>query len=223
MTDDPEDELDPIEALLPWYAVGRLDPPNVKRVEDALSRRSDLRASLELIHEDRDETIALNERLGSPSGAALARVLATARAEPRKPSLLARLSSLAGLSAGRSPSRLAWAGAAAAVVILLQGATILTLLHETKGSGDGYQTASESAPPVEGANVLVMFAPDARLDQVGAWLHEHHAAIVDGPRAGGMYRLRVGDKVPTSEEMAALVAELGQAPIVRMALPANGK
>ena len=221
MTTDPEDEMDEIEALLPWYAAGTLDARNSKRVDDALARRPDLGISLALIHEDRDETIALNERLGAPSGAAWARVLATAKAEPRKPSLFARLASFAGLGASGNPTRLAWAGAAAAVVILLQAATIVALLPGVKGPG--YQTASESAKAVEGANVYVAFAPDVRLDQVGAWLKQHDASIVDGPRGGGMYRLRVGVKVPTAEEMAALLAELGKAPFVLMVLPAGSK
>jgi hypothetical protein len=36
-----------------------------------------------------------------------------------------------------------------------------------------------------------------------------------------MYRLRVGDKALGRDEMAALLAELAKAPIVRMVLPAN--
>jgi hypothetical protein len=211
MTPDPEDEMDEIEALLPWYAAGTLDARDAKRVDDALADRPELGASLALIHEDRDETIALNERLGAPSGAVWARVLATAEAEPRKTSPFARLASLLGLGAGANPSRLAWAAAAAAVVILLQAAAIVALLPDTRGSS--YRTASEAAPPVD-------FAPDARLEEVGAWLKEHDASIVDGPR-GGMYRLRVGDQVLKPDEMAALLAELAKAPIVRMVLPAN--
>ena len=218
MTPDPEDEIDEIEALLPWYAAGTLDAQDAKRVDEALADRPELGASLALIHEDRDETIALNERLGAPSGAAWARVLATAKAEPRKTSPFARLASLLGLGATGNPTRLAWAAAAAAVVILLQAAAIVALLPDMRGSS--YRTASEAAPPVEGANVLVAFAPDARLEEVGAWLKEHDASIVDGPR-GGMYRLRVGDTVPSRDEMTALLAELGKAPIVRMVLPAN--
>jgi hypothetical protein len=218
MTPDPEDEMDEIEALLPWYAAGTLDARDAKRVDEALANRPELGASLALIHEDRDETIALNERLGAPSGAAWARVLATAEAEPRKPSPFARLASLLGLRAEANPTRLAWAAAAAAVVILLQAAAIVALLPDTRGSS--YRTASETASPALGANVIVSFAPDARLEEVGAWLKEHDAAIVDGPR-GGMYRLRVGDKIPSPDERAALLAELAKTPIVRMILPAD--
>src|SRR5271163_4098717 len=143
MTPDPNDE---IEALLPWHVAGTLDARDAKRVDEALAGRPDLSASLALIHEDRDETIALNERLGAPSGAVWARVMATAKAEPRKPRLSARLASLLGLGAGGNPARLAWAAAAAAVVILLQGAAIVSLLPDTRGSS--FRTASEAAPTV---------------------------------------------------------------------------
>ncbi|MGO4870463.1 MAG: hypothetical protein ACLPGW_07595 [Roseiarcus sp.] len=220
MTTDRQEETDAIEALLPWYAAGTLDPEDVKRVEAALARRPDLRASLETAREDRDETIALNEALGAPGPAAWARVLAVAQAEPRKPSLKARLAALVGLGAEPNRARLAWAGAAAAIVIVLQGATILSLLPVAKGPG--YQTASETTAAAGGANVLVAFAPDARLDQVGAWLQQHHATIVEGPR-GGLYRVRVGDKSLTKDQMSALVAELAASPLVRTALPAAGE
>ena len=70
--------------------------------------------------------------------------------------------------------------------------------------------------------MLVAFAPEARLDQVGQWLQERHATIVDGPR-GGFYRLRVGDKPLSKAEMSALVAGLGTSPLVRAVLPANAR
>jgi len=222
MTTHRSDQIYAIEDLLPWYAAGTLDPLDAKRVEEELARRPELRASLDLVREDRDETIVLNESLGAPSPAAWTRVLAAARAEPRKPTLKARLmslTSLVGLGAEPQPRRLAWVGVAAAIVIALQAATILSLLP---ARGPGFQTASEASAPAGGASVLVSFAPDARLDQVGAWLQQHHASIVEGPRAG-MYRLRVGDKSLTGDETAALVAELSASPLVRMALPAAGE
>ena len=218
MTSDRKEETEAIEELLPWYAAGTLDPANVRRVEEALARRPDLQASLSVVREDRDETIALNESLGAPSGRSWLKVLATVEAEPRKPSLRARLAALVGLGAQPLPARLAWAGAAAAIVILLESATILSLLPAA--GGPGYRTASESPASAAGAQVLVAFAPDARLDEVGAWLQERHATIVEGPR-GGFYRLRIGDKSLTKEQMSALVGELGASPFVRAVLPAN--
>ncbi len=219
MTTDRGEDVDAIEALLPWYAAGTLDAQSAKRVEEALARRPDLQASLDLVGQDRDETIGLNESLGAPSPTAWARVLAAAQAEPRRSGLMARLAGLVGLGAEPKPTRLAWAGAAAALVIVLQAAAILALLPAAKEPG--YRTASEVAAAVGGANVFVSFAPEARLDQVGAWLQEHHATIVEGPR-GGLYRVRVSDKSLTKDQISALIAELGATPLVRMVLPAAG-
>ena len=216
-------EIDAIEELLPWYAAGTLDPVEAKRVEEELARRPELRASLDLVREDRDETIALNEALGAPSPAAWARVLAAAQAEPRKPTLKARLASLAGLlglGAEPQPRRLAWAGAAAAIVIALQAATILSLLPAPGGPAIRPRRRRARRP---GARACSFHSRPTRGSiRSGLWLQQHHASIVEGPRAG-MYRLRVGDKSLTKDQMSALVAELSASPLVRMALPATGE
>jgi len=216
------DEIDAIEELLPWYAAGRLGPADARRVEEALARVPELRASLRLVQEDRDETIALNEGLGAPGGGgAWARVLAVTEAEPRKPTFGSRVSSLAGLvGLGAQPNRtrLAWVAAAAALM-LLEGAAIISLLPP---AGEApFRTAGASASG-QGAEVLVAFAPDARLDQVSAWLNAHHASIVEGPR-GGLYRVRFGDKPMNPDETAALMREIRAVPIVTMVLPAKGQ
>ena len=218
------DEIDEIEALLPWYVAGRLSVADIQRVEAALAQRTQLRASLQAIREDRDETILLNESLGAPKGDPLARVLDVVRAEPRRPTLAARLSALAAwIGFGPEPNRarlaFAFAGAAAAVVIMLQAAAIVALLPSQNA---GYQTASAPAPASAGTELLIAFAPDARLDQVGAFLLEHRAVIVDGPR-GGLYRVRIGDKALSKDETAALIKDLGTSPLIRMALPAGGR
>ncbi len=217
MIDEPEDEMDPIEALLPWYAAGTLDAFGAKSVDEALVTRPDLRASLALTREDRAETIALNESLGAPGPAALARVLGAAKAEPRKPSLLARLAAFAGHGADAKPARLAWGAAAAAVVIVLQAVAIVALLPAARTNSE----VATGPRDVAGAYVLVTFAPDARLDQVDAFLAEHRAQIVDGPVSGGMYKLRVGDKTPSPDELSAVVDELGKSPLATMVLPSR--
>lgn len=212
--------IDEIEALLPWYAAGALDKADAARVEAALERRPELRASLDLVREDRDETILLNESLGAPRGEAWAKVMAAMQAEPRAPSLASRFAFLAdwiGLGPRPNRARLALAGVAAALVIAVQSATIVSM--QTASRGPGYQSAT--APAAPGAEVLVAFAPDLRLDQLGAWLQARHATIVEGPR-GGFYRLRVGDKKLDAEAMAKLVKELGADPEVKMALPGGG-
>jgi anti-sigma factor RsiW len=218
MTTDPKMDVEAIEALLPWYAAGTLDPDDVRRVEEALARQPELQASLRVIREDRDETIALNESLGAPGHRAWTKVMAAVEAEPRRPGLAARLAALVGLGAQPNPTRLALVGAVAALVIVAESAAIVTMLPGP--GGPSYRTASEAPSAAAGAAVLVAFAPDARLDQISPWLQQRHATIVDGPR-GGFYRLRVGDKPLSKAEMSALVADLATAPLVRTVLPAS--
>jgi anti-sigma factor RsiW len=212
------DEIDEIEALLPWYAAGALKPAEALRVEAALERRPDLRASLALIREDRGETIALNESLGAPGPDVWTRVLAVAEAEPRKPGLGERVAAWLGLGADARAGRLAWIGGAAAVVIAVQAVAILALAP----SGPGYRVASGPSANARGAVVMVQFAPDARLDLVAAFLKAHDATIIDGPR-GGFFRLRVGETPLTAEETKAMIAALTASPIVKTALPAGAR
>ena len=221
MTTDRQEETDAIEALLPWYAAGTLD------ADRRQTRRGGAGAppgpagepptSCARIATRRSRSTKPWARQAPPPGRGCSQSLRPSRA---KPSLTARLAALVGLGAEPNRARLAWAGAAAAIVIVLQGAAIVSMLPVARGPG--YQTASETTAAAGGANVLVAFAPDARLDQVGAWLQQHHATIVEGPR-GGLYRVRVGDKSLSKDEMSALVAELAASPLVRTALPAAGE
>ena len=228
MSENPkrEDAMSEIEELLPWYAAGTLDAADVKRVEDALAREPKLQKSLELAREDRDETILFNQSLGAPSAQAWARVLAATDAAPRRraPSarialLAARLAAWTGVS--ERPARLVWAGAAATVVIVIESAALLSLLP--KAQGPAYQTASQQSATVEGANVIVAFAPDATMRAITDLLAKHKASIVEGPRSGGLFKLRIGDKTMTKAELDAAIAALGAEPIVVTALPSSAK
>jgi hypothetical protein len=228
MSENPkrQDAMSEIEELLPWYAAGTLDPSDVKRVEDALAREPKLRLSLEIAREDRDETILLNQSLGAPSAQAWARVLAATNAAPRRQGLNARLAALAARLAAwtdvsERPARLVWAGAAAAIVIVIEGAAILSLLP--KAQGPAYQTASQQSTAVEGANAIVAFTPDATMRQIAELLAKHKATIVEGPRSGGLFKLRIGDKTMTKSELDAVIAQLSAEPIVVTALPSSTK
>jgi hypothetical protein len=205
------DAIDSIEALLPWYAAGALSEQERADVEAALAARPELRASLATIQEDRDETIALNEALGAPRPDVWARILKEVETAPRPLPWGRRLSAWLGF--GEAP-RLAWAMAAAAAIILLQAAAIAVLLPSASKSS--FTTASYAPPP--GADVLVAFAPDAKVDDLTKFLREHQATIVSGPR-GGMYELRVGDRALEKPEFDALLKAISASAVVKMALP----
>jgi hypothetical protein len=219
MTTNPNEERDAAEALIPWYATRALDEPDRRQVEEALRRWPELRESLRLAEEERAETIAANETLGAPSPRAWARVSAAMAAEPRRlPAGVRFASSLArllGLGSEARPTRLAWIAAAAALVIVAEGALLALAPWR---SGAAYETAAEK--PKEGTEVLIAFAPDARIGEISAFLAARHGSIDEGPR-GGMYRVRFGDKHLSAEETEALIKDLRASPIVRMALPGS--
>ncbi len=215
------EEIDDIDALLPWYAAGALSANERAKVEAALGERPELRASLSTIEEDRGETIALNEALGAPGPDVWARVLAGAQAAPRKPKFTERLAAWFGQGEGRL-GPLALAGVAAALVILLQAGAIVTLLPSAhKASGEFGAATSAVAP--QGADVLVTFSPQATIADVSVFLRENGATIVSGPKPGGLYELRVGDKALAKPELDALLKTLSGSPVVKLALPGLSK
>jgi anti-sigma factor RsiW len=223
---DRDDEFSEIEELLPWYATGTLSAKETRRVEEALAREPHLRASLQAIREDLEETVALNQALPGPRPGALSRIMAVAEAEPRRPSLVTRLKGVTsritesfGRAARASPRAFAFAAFVAAVVVIGQAAAIFSLLpHE----GSTYSTASKDGPAAtrEGGFLLVGFAPEASAQQIADLMQRRKAMIVDGPR-GGLFRLRVADKPMSKEERDAALAAWRAEPIIRLALPAE--
>jgi len=65
-----------IELLLPWYVNGTLEPLEVAKVEDYLSRNPDMAVQLATLREDMEEAIHANEAIAGPTGAALDRLMA---------------------------------------------------------------------------------------------------------------------------------------------------
>lgn len=202
-----------IEDLLPWYANGRLTPAERRRVEAALAEDPELARRLELVREEMAEAIAANEAL-LPSGArALDRLMAGIEAAPQpsrplramKASLIDRFG---GFLAGLAPRRLAYAAAAIVALVAIQSVALTGLVGERPGGG--YQTASQGATTATGgATVLVAFQPGARMDEVAAFLKRHGAAVIEGPKANGFFRLRLGEGADVGAVGERMKAETG--------------
>jgi hypothetical protein len=106
----------------------------------------------------------------------------------------------------RSPRSLAWSLAAG--VIMAQAIALAVLLREQPGT---YQTASA---PSQGALVAIRFAGAATVDDITRFMETHQSSIVDGPRAGGFYRVRLSHTTLPRDEFARLVARMSDAKIV---------
>jgi hypothetical protein len=223
-TSEKAGEREEIETLLPWHAAGTLSRRDAERVEQALATDQELARRFSLVREELAETIHLNESLGAPSTRAMEKLFAAIDAEGttiRKPSILFDLRTrISEFFASFAPRTVAFAGLAAALVILLQAGVIGSMLVE---SNDKSMSVA-SAPPqkVESVDLLVTFVPQATADQVTKFLHDHRATIVDGPKGPGMYKLRFEADGAPKEETDRVVKELQQSRnIVSSEFPSN--
>ena len=214
-----------LEELLPFYANGRISAGDKARVEIALANDSELAQRLEIIREDMAETILLNESLGGPSPRALDRLMAGIEAEPRQQHLLDRakggvLAWLGTWLAAQPPRRLAYASAAALVLIAIQGAALTGYVLRS-GGGGGFQTASAPGAPSSDRYVLLSFAAEAKAGDIAAFFKRYDASVVDGPRANGFFKVRVGGASLTPAQVDAIAARMkAEATIISFVAPA---
>jgi hypothetical protein len=207
-------EREDIETLLPWHAAGTLSRRDAQRVEQALANDPELARRFALVREELGETIHVNETLGAPSARAMEKLFAAIDAESAGARSRPTLSIGAWLSsfvAGFAPRTLAYAGAAAAVAIMLQAAVIVGVVSSQYGTSS-YQTASHGQPTqaVPGSYVIVRFNPQASAAEITRLLESNKATVVDGPKADGIFRVRVGAAGAPKDEIARIVAQMQQ-------------
>ncbi len=70
-----------LEFLLPWYATGMLSQQTIDAVECALAHSPEFARRFEWIRVEQEQTIRLNESLGSPSARSLEKLLGAIEAE----------------------------------------------------------------------------------------------------------------------------------------------
>lgn len=212
------------EELLPFYATGVLSAAERKQVADALAADPELRRRLALVEEEQTETILLNEGIAGPSTRALDRLMAAIDAEPERAMARSGFGErLAGWLQALTPKQAVWATAAAALVVALQAGALVGLLVN-RNSGAAFETASQigAATAQAGAAFTIIFQPDAKASDIAALMERAGARIVDGPRAGGIYRIMVGDKALSDAESTAVQARFRtEATLVRMISPAR--
>ncbi len=197
-------EREEIEYLLPWHAAGTLSRRDAERVERALASDQELARRFDLVREELSETIHLNESLGAPSARAMEKLFAAIDAEgayKRSPGLAMDIrTKVAEFFSAFAPRTLAFAGAAAALVIVLQASVIGSMLIKT----DGYQTASAPPAKVESVDFFVNFAPQATADDLTNFLRANNGKIVGGPKGGVTYQVRFDANGTPKDEVARL-------------------
>jgi hypothetical protein len=192
MTPNEREEL---ETLLPWHAAGTLSPADAARVEAALAADPELARHFAVVREEMSETIHLNEALGVPSAQTLDKLLAAIDTEPRRYPRAALGGWVARLLGATSPRTMAWAATIAVLLIVLESGALTTMLLSERGST--YETASVPVAPTVSrgltisSHVLIRFTPGATAAEITQFLEANKASVVDGPKPGGIYRLRV--------------------------------
>src|ERR1043166_2892539 len=112
-----------------------------------------------------------------------------------------------------TPRTVAWSGVVGALAIVLQAGLLANLYINEPGSEvpTAYKTASSatrSLAPVSGSYALISFAPQASAADVTKFLEAHKASIVEGPKGGGLYRIRVSETVLAKKDLAAIVKQM---------------
>ena len=227
-TNDAARERQEIEELLPWHAAGTLSPRDARRVEEAVENDAELARRLALAREEFVETIHLNETLGAPSARAMEKLMAGIEAEsgPAKaaPPRFSLMAFLGERFAALSPRTLSYAAIGAALAIALQAGLLASVFIGERGGSGGYQTASRppATAPLPGSYAILSFNPEASTQEVTNFLAANKLAIVDGPRAGGLYRVRIAATALPKDQLAELLERLkAQGAIVRFAAPAE--
>jgi hypothetical protein len=133
----------------------------------------------------------------------MAQIAAEAGAAPSRRSLRDRLAGL--LPAGLSPM-LAMASAAAILVIAVQAVTLVALLP---GDPHGPGLASGDKP-VQSAGTFaqISFKDTATVGQINSFIRSIGGVIVDGPKPGGTFKLRISPKALTDAERDRIIADI---------------
>ena len=213
-----------IETLLPWYAAGTLRRRDRQRVEDALRYDPALARHADLVREELAETISFNESLGVPSARCMDRLMAAIDAETtaarKRNSAGAIAAQFSSFIAGFSPRTLAVAASFAVAAIALQAFLLVSMATKPQAP---FQTASLN-PTVTGHGTFAMvrFAREASAGEITRFLEEYQATLVDGPKPGGFYRVRLAMKTLAKEELTRIVSRMRQDRIVESANPGDG-
>jgi anti-sigma factor RsiW len=215
-----EVERDEIEKLLPWYVTGRLERADVGRVEAYLRRHPDMLPQLDLIRAERSETVRGNEAIGVPRAGMGEDVLAALPPSPPRRAQARRRPSL-GRSGGwlsmPTAGRLQWAALVA--LILAQSAVITGLL--IFGGGATYRVAAGPSPG-DHLSALVAFADEAKAAAMARLLTEFDATIVDGPKPGGVYKIKVRSRDNSRAAQQQLLDRLAaRRDVIRIVLPSG--
>jgi anti-sigma factor RsiW len=194
------DPHEAIQALLPWYVTGRLEPADQAEVEAHLAGCAECQAELKAERRLSAEVAALPIDI-EQGWATLRREIESERDGPEAAAPI--------VLASRRRPRGAWlvGGAIAAQlgVVAVLGVMMLTVQRpattaQRAPQGDYHVLGARAAPTAAVGNAMVIFRPDASERALRDVLRASHARLVDGPTDTDAYVVRI----PPAERAAAL-------------------
>ena len=202
-----------IQDLLPWYVTGRLDASEQARVQAHLSGCADCQAELRFERRLASELVGLPVQIEHSWKEMLARIEPSALKRPPAGQRRVRVGSSRAAFGRKARAVAPWLALAAAA----QVATVLVVgaVAPSNTQPERYH-ALGAAPAVAAGNVVVMFKPDAKEQDLRRTLEAVHARLVDGPTAADAYVLAV----PGSERATAL-ATLRRGAVIALAEPVD--
>jgi len=199
-------ERQEIEALLPWHAAGTLNRRDRERVEQAMAGDRELARRFELVCEEQHECIHLNESLGAPSARAMEKLFAAIEAEGGKASARRSFDLFGKVSdflASFSPRTLAYAAAAAGLVLLAQAAALTTVIVKEQAASQSVELASTGETGI----AAIRFTAQASMIDITRFLETYNAVLVDGPKRG-LYKIRIGNSDAPSADISKIVQKM---------------
>jgi hypothetical protein len=172
---------------------------------------------------EREQTTAANEALGAPPAGAIDRLMA-ARPAARVGSLPRRIATrlfqgLAEFFATPTAAGVRWAAVAAVALVAVQAGVIATLLLSDR---DGTYQVASGRQTGEGIAALVVFTDEATAPAISRLLKDFNGSIVDGPKPGGVYKIRLQTEERSPAAQEALLRRLAERrDIVRSVLPSR--
>jgi anti-sigma factor RsiW len=210
-----DSEREEIEKLLPWYVTGKLAPSETRKVERFLAEHPDALSQLQLIGTERQETALANEAMGWPRSGMSDRLMASLPGSATSSRGHGRFAKFGQFFRMHPTLGAQWAALAMALLILGQAAFIAVLLTRAPT----YRLAAGAR--ADGAAALIAFTDDAKASDIARLLADFEATIVDGPKPGGVYKIRLRrlDKSQPDDTLLSRLAE--HRDMVRIVLPSR--
>ena len=194
------------------------------RVESYLARHPQVARQLDLVRDEQEQTVVANETLGWPSAGALDRLMAGlprnafGRSAAKARSALFFQAYLGVLHVRRPPAACAGRRPAWQRWSRFRPSPLPRCSSAIAAGATRWPRAQQAGG--DGVSALVAFTDEATAPAISRLLTEFRAKIVDGPRSGGLYkiRLRLEDRSQAEAQLKRLEERRD---IVRAVLPSR--